>query len=647
MPPLTFTPSEIALVKPATDLALTLLKPLVEKALELANLTKERVKFELYFGTLNEYLQNSYKRHSYFNSLVFKNEQKLLDNYYLPLTLLKYPKNKPFLIKGFPHELISQYKRLMIVDTAGMGKSTISKHLFLTCIREKKAIPILIELRKLSIKMDIVDFIVENTKIVDDEVSRKLLTSLISAGRFMFLLDGYDEILETDRPTITSNISAFIAEAPNNWYVMTSRNEDSLSAFPDFQRFTIKPLNEIEAYNLLRLYGQGTQIAQVLIERLKENENENIHEFLASPLLTSLLFKSFEFRRMIPIRKHIFYRQVFEALFETHDLMKEDYQRVKRSGLDIDQFDELLRYFSFITYKDGKSEYTKNELLTYLEKAKQLTANKNLVSSNVIYDLTHGVPLMIEEGNYFRWVHKSMQEYFSALWVCRDSKEKQQDCLLKMYKNKKHQNLTILCADIDPIVFRKIVIKELATSLLDIHETSYLKVINRIPEKKILIRKQFVTGKNTFIVNGINENKSEFGRTILYNMIEYAESKGLSSEMLTWIWLDFAMIGIIPNDGYTMLDDEQFRKIIPFIRTAPPDLANHTNEKLYLPMEIIIPIDDNPNNPINQEKSFNRINKILEKLHQRTNGWYFDYNHAREVLIQIETEISESNSLEL
>ena len=47
--------------------------------------------------------------------------------------------------------------------------------------------------------------------------------------------------------------------------------------------------------------------------------------------------------------------------------MKEEYQRKKRSGLDIDKFEEFLRYFSFITYKDGKFEYQFLALLGKLE----------------------------------------------------------------------------------------------------------------------------------------------------------------------------------------------------------------------------------------------------------------------------------------
>lgn len=643
---LAFTPEQITLVKPAADLAIKLLKPLAQTVWEWTEKATKRAQFELCFGLLDKSLRNAYQRHSYFTSLVFKNEQKKLDDYYLPLTLLKHPDNEPHLINKFPDDLFTKYQRMLIVDTAGMGKSTISKFIFLSCVRENASIPILVELRKLSKEKDIIDFIIDNTENIAGETQRDLIISLVNAGRFVFLFDGYDEISDIDRPDVIKNISEFISAAPDNWYMMTSRDEGSLSAFPNFQRFTIKPLDKNEAYQLLRLYDSSSHCAEALIEKLEDGTNANVHEFLTNPLLTSLLYKSFEFKRSIPIRKHIFYRQVFEALFETHDLMKEDYQRGKRSGLDIDQFDEFLRYFSFLTYKDGKFEYTKNELLFYIEKAKQLTANTCTISSNVVHDLTHGVPLMTEEGNYLRWVHRSMQEYFAALWVCRDSKEKQRDFLMKMYTDVKHQNLIVLCADIDPIVFRKSVVKELAIKLLEEFESRFKIRPKNISEENITERKKIVTGKLPFISNHAGLRISLIPKpapdnihfVFLKAITDYCTSIGHTH--MSSRWGGNPCVGFITANF--MLDLPQFRKLVPFIKKFDKEKVPNIDPP-NLPEVLFLPIDDDPNSPVNSEDNFNKITNQLE-LHI---DWYFDPILAKETLDRIKTEEDESNALAL
>ena len=69
-----------------------------------------------------------------------------------------------------------------------------------------------------------------------------------------------------------------------------------------------------------------------------------VGEFLANPLLVSLLFKAFEYKQQVPFKKHVFYRQVYDALYHHHDLTKEPgFERKKHSGLDLEDFHRVLR----------------------------------------------------------------------------------------------------------------------------------------------------------------------------------------------------------------------------------------------------------------------------------------------------------------
>lgn len=647
------SPDQLLYVKPAVDIAFMLLKPIAQKVWNWTGDATERAKFEV-FGGFNEYLQHSYQQHSYFTSLVFKNEQKKLDDYYLPLTLIKHPDGTSHKISKFPLEIMHAHNRILIVDTAGMGKSTISRFLFLTCIRENVAIPILIDLRKLSKTKTILDFVLEYTTSIGDVPKRELVHQLISAGKFLFIFDGYDEISDDDREAVANGISEFVSKAPENWYAMTSREEGSLSSFPSFQRFTIKPLEKEESYALLRLYDTDSKYADTLIAKLGEAENQNVHEFLTSPLLASLLFKSFEYKRTVPMRKHIFYRQVFEALFETHDLMKQDYQRTKRSGLDIDQFDEFLRYFCFITYRENKSEYTKVELLGYIEKTKKLLANKDINSSDVIHDLTHGVPLMIEEGNYVRWVHKSIQEYFAALWICRDSKGKQEDYLVKMFNDEslRHQNMLVLCADIDQISFRKTIVKALASQMVDEHTSSYQLADEEISLDIIHERKALTTGRCMFATNITHlqekssiKNKApspewlELQTRFMDAMTEHCKKIGIKQNAASWSVLGIGSI----RTSSDLLNIPAIQSQFPFIK---PIVGNRNHESLNevdsLKDLLFIPIDDDVNNPINQKEVFAKVTGIVAQ-HQ---FWRFDYEEAVKTLDAIRSEEEQSRLLE-
>lgn len=95
-----------------------------------------------------EYLLRTYKKYSIINTLIFRNEQRFLKDLYIPLTLLKEDarnaKIERVKIDKYPKKLISKYNKILITDTAGMGKSTITKRLFLDVIENGLGIPIYI-----------------------------------------------------------------------------------------------------------------------------------------------------------------------------------------------------------------------------------------------------------------------------------------------------------------------------------------------------------------------------------------------------------------------------------------------------------------------------------------------------------------------
>jgi hypothetical protein len=63
---------------------------------------------------------------------------------------------------------------------------------------------------------------------------------------------------------------------------------------------------------------------KLLVDILKGNEYKAVYEYLTNPLLVSMLFAAFDFKQTIPLKKHLFYEQVYDAYFEKHDLTKGD-----------------------------------------------------------------------------------------------------------------------------------------------------------------------------------------------------------------------------------------------------------------------------------------------------------------------------------
>ncbi|MGQ3013489.1 MAG: NACHT domain-containing protein [Flavobacteriales bacterium] len=482
----------------------------------------------------SEYLHRTYKKLSIVNTLVFSNSQKLLKEIYQPLTISSEGQEfiERYKVKSFPQELLSNCNRILITDNAGMGKSTLLKKIFLDAINEKQGIPILVELRRLSKEHKIIHEIQEQINSLVKDFDKNLLGELLYEGGFLILLDGYDEIAISEKEEVTLDVQSFISKAANNFFVLTSRPENALTSFGEFRGYHIEPLEQKEAYQLLKKYDKSGTVSKALIKKLQEPGMHGVKEFLANPLLVSLLFTAYQYKQQIPFKKHIFYRQVYDANFERHDLSKGGaYIHNKYSGLDIDEFHKVLRHLGILCLKEQKIEFSEDEILDLLRRVKLVCTELKFKESYFLKDILVTVPLFIADGLHYKWAHKSIQEYFAAQYIYMDTKEAQSKILLSMYNDKnidKYINVLDLYYDMDVSTFRNTILYEFLKEYRDFYESTYRGISRElIPEPLIKERKEqmFLLGVSFFktlfddnfeLYSDLHDNKYDGGGASVY-----------------------------------------------------------------------------------------------------------------------------------
>lgn len=140
-----------------------------------------------------EYLNRAYTKNSIVNIIALKNRQIRLLDIYIPLSLKSsQSSSKVIKIDGYPKDFMDKYQKMIIIDSAGMGKSTISKRMFIDIVNKQYAIPVLIELRRLNADHRIIDEIHDQLSPIDRQFDLKLLLSFITTGDFIFIFDGLD-----------------------------------------------------------------------------------------------------------------------------------------------------------------------------------------------------------------------------------------------------------------------------------------------------------------------------------------------------------------------------------------------------------------------------------------------------------------------
>ena len=490
----------------STVAATTVAKPLVEKIvtelvapkiIQFTDWCKGKYN-EVMIPTVEhfqEYIERTYDKYSIINTIALHNTRLKLKDIYVAQTLVKEDINSnneaKTKIDQLPIELIKQYKRILITDTAGMGKSTITRRMFVDLIDRSLGdvgIPIYIELNRLNKGHTIIKEIQEGLDSLSKKFDNKLLLKLIQTGGFIFFFDGYDEISIMDRADVTKDIQSFISKAgKNNYFILTSRPEDELTSFGDFQSFKIKALTKKEAFELLGKYDMAPQkeMSKKLIGLLKSGDYSSIDEYLENPLLVSLLFAAYDHKQTIPLKKHLFYRQVYEAFFDTHDLSKGIDAHKKRSGLDIDDFSRVLKYVGYACLMKIGVKFDKETILKVIGKAKAFCANLKFKESDFFKDLQTSVPLFCKDGNEYKWVHKSLMEYFAARFIADDAKEKQDEILTGIFTSEfinKYLNLLDLYYDIDNHGFIKNIELPLLREYIKFYDNTFDESINISPK---------------------------------------------------------------------------------------------------------------------------------------------------------------------
>jgi len=649
---------------PGLNLVARLLEPTAKKLGSKLQSMGE-VTWHKLFNSLEGHLQRTLERNSFFTSIIFPNQQKRLDDYYLPLTLVDSGELPLAQITRYPRELLEQFRSLLVVDTAGMGKSTLLKFIFVCAAREQQTIPVFIELRKLTKDRLLLDFLLEQLKDLDGKLSTTVVFSVIAEGGFTFFLDGYDEIPEEHREAVTAHLQDFKAKASKNYFLMASRDHRGLVAFADFKRVSIRPLELTEAYALLQKYSAASGIADKLIERLRAPENASVHEFLVNPLLVALLFKSFEYKATIPLKKHVFYWQVYEALFEAHDLTKEggEFVRAKKSGLDLDSFHRVVRSLAILAVEKQQLELLPDQLAQVVQKAKRMSGVPSFRPIDFVYDLANNVPLFVRDGNYLRWAHKSIQEYFAAAYICMDSKERQSAILNGLYESPRgdqYLNILSLCFDIDPKAFRKELLFPILESLITSADALYTWADGKIEDALVKRRRELLTPNKIFMWRTKGAPPIELlprgnMRSVDSNDMNAVEYHRKGAEIIRgrdprFLASQSTFPGYNPTVVTYLHQKTSFFRMLSYTLN-PSFVVTHSGHSLNPDILGIVPgekneyftlIDDSdPRAFFNTKENFHQINQRLEKMGQ----WWIDLEIARKMLGQIEREIAEDGAL--
>lgn len=322
--------------------------------------------------------------------------------------------------------LLKISKHLVIEGTGGIGKSMLLRYLFLKTAMDGHYIPVLLTLRKISNqttdetgKIDLFRLIDTCMAEFKGRLPREQFEYSLDRGKYLFLLDGLDEVKQELANKTIEAIQTFCQQYPDNPCIITSRPWQNLMPLETFTVVQSGALRKAHAVELASKLDPENEKTDEFCRQLKENLFDRHEDFAENPLLLGMMFLTFRRTNSIPDHLADFYGKTFDALYSLHDSTnKGTYQREFHcKELEEPSFRNLLAYFCFHSYFQEDYEFSKDSILTYIDQGIRKLKLSKVCAQDYIDDLCDAVCILVVEGDTYRFSHRSFQTYFAACYT--------------------------------------------------------------------------------------------------------------------------------------------------------------------------------------------------------------------------------------
>jgi|UPI0004B9717C hypothetical protein len=310
--------------------------------------------------------------------------------------------------------------RVVVRGSAGLGKSVLLKHF---CLRHLDNsfdfAPMFVELRKIEAASSdsILSVLHEIYSRDRGNTTKEELDNALKSRFFSVILDGFDEVKPDIQRRVEAAILRFAMDYPACPLIVSGRHDRAFEAWEQFQVFDMMPMTEEATVELISKleYDKETK-TRFLNDAVPKLFSDKDRSFVQTPLLAILMLLTYELFAEVPDKMHLFYANAFETLLRGHDVTKSQFRRPLISGVTEEGFKKLFSAFCAITYSERKYEFSFDQIEQYIIVALDASSVDAKVRE-IIDDLISSVCVMQYESLEYSFVHRSFQEYFTAVYL--------------------------------------------------------------------------------------------------------------------------------------------------------------------------------------------------------------------------------------
>ena len=325
-------------------------------------------------------------------------------------------------------EAVERYDKLMILGKPGAGKTTFMKRLATLCNQgefQRHRVPVFVTLKEFAEakgQPDLQAYIAKQWR-ASKVKNTKALAEILGQGRALVLLDGLDEVQETEHDRILQEIKDFIRQFRPCQFVMTCRIAAREYTFQQFTEVEVADFNQEQIAEFAKKWfksKQDPEKGQNFIKRLEGNKP--IQELATNPLLLTLLCLVFGEGNNFPHNRSDLYKEGLDILLKKWDAKRNIERDQVYKKLSLKRKEDLLSQLALMTFENNeyffKQRFVERHIIEYIRNLSSGSRSElelQLESEAVLKSIEAQHGLLVERARgIYSFSHLTFQEYFTA-----------------------------------------------------------------------------------------------------------------------------------------------------------------------------------------------------------------------------------------